>query len=60
MTLSYYFKEARDDTAVNDNMRTEIALEFTDPDGLNMQQIKHMDRKENVIDLAYKNKFKLH
>ncbi|XP_063690580.1 galactosylceramide sulfotransferase-like isoform X2 [Bolinopsis microptera] len=51
--------EARDDTAVNDNMRTEIALEFTDPDSLNLKQIIHMDRKENIIDLAYKNKFKL-
>lgn len=50
--------EARDDTAVKEENLEEIALGYTDPDSLNLNQIIHKDRTENVIDLAYKNRFR--
>ncbi|KAL5249068.1 hypothetical protein ACHWQZ_G018043 [Mnemiopsis leidyi] len=50
--------EARDDTAVPRSDIPRIAEDYTDPDSLNYNQIVHMDRTENVIDLAYKNRFR--
>jgi len=50
--------EARDDSAVKEEDMEEIALKYTDPDSLNLDQVTHMDRNENVIDLAYKNRFR--
>merc|ERR550537_1222733 len=50
--------EARDDTAVNDKDREEIAQDYLDPDSLSLNQMLHMDRTDNVIDLAYKDRFR--
>ena len=50
--------EARDDSSVKEEDMEEIALKYTDPDSLNLDQVTHMDRNENVIDLAYKNRFR--
>ncbi|XP_063690798.1 galactosylceramide sulfotransferase-like isoform X3 [Bolinopsis microptera] len=50
--------EARDDIAVKDEDMEEISLKYTDPDSLNLDQVTHMDRNDNVIDLAYKNRFR--
>ena len=56
--LPLLFSEARDDTAVPRSDIPRIAEDYADPDSLNYNQIVHMDRTENVIDLAYKNRFR--
>jgi len=50
--------EARDDNEVTDDQFQDIRESIADPDSLNMDQIIHLDRTENIIDLAYRNRFR--